>query len=89
MAMFCTVQVPMLVIPLEAGESLRSDQGSRTLRLLLSFAVGGLLGDVFLHLFPESYGALARSGRNSHTGHLVMGLWILGTDTVQSSWQCR
>jgi len=69
--------VPMLVIPLDAGESLRSEQGSRTLRLLLSFAVGGLLGDVFLHLFPESYGALARSNRNSHTGHLIMGLWIL------------
>ena len=79
------------MIPLDAGESLRSEQGSRTLRLLLSFAVGGLLGDVFLHLFPESYGALARSGKNSHTGHLIMGLWILGIalyaafDTAQPS----
>ena len=26
------------------------------LKLLLSFAVGGLLGDVFLHLLPEAYG---------------------------------
>jgi hypothetical protein len=25
------------------------------LRLLLSFAVGGLLGDVFLHLLPEAW----------------------------------
>ena len=25
------------------------------LKLLLSFAVGGLLGDVFLHLLPESW----------------------------------
>ena len=72
--------VPMLIIPLDAGPSLKSEQGSRTLRLLLSFAVGGLLGDVFLHLFPESYGALATSGKNTHTGHLVMGLWILGED---------
>jgi len=70
--------VPMLIIPLEAGQNLKSEEGSRTLRLLLSFAVGGLLGDVFLHLFPESYGALATSGKNTHTGHLVMGLWILG-----------
>ena len=26
------------------------------LKLLLSFAVGGLLGDVFLHLLPEAFG---------------------------------
>ena len=70
--------LPMLIIPLDAGPSLRSEMGSSSLRLLLSFAVGGLLGDVFLHLFPESYGALASSGSNTHTGHLVMGLWILG-----------
>jgi len=65
--------VPMFLIPLDTQEK----QGTRTLRLLLSFAVGGLLGDVFLHLFPESYGALANKS-NRHTGHLVMGLWILG-----------
>lgn len=70
--------LPMMIIPLDAGPSLRSEKGSSSLRLLLSFAVGGLLGDVFLHLFPESYGALASSGRNTHTGHLVMGIWILG-----------
>jgi len=70
--------VPMLIIPLEAGQNLKSEKGSRSLRLLLSFAVGGLLGDVFLHLFPESYGALRNSGKNTHTAHLVMGLWILG-----------
>jgi len=39
--------------------------------------MGGLLGDVFLHLFPESLAALGDRGR-SHTGLLVMGLWILG-----------
>lgn len=70
--------LPMLIIPLDAGENLRSEQGSRRLRLLLSFAVGGLLGDVFLHLFPESYGAISKSGRNTHTGYLMMGIWILG-----------
>lgn len=27
--------------------------GSKHLRLLLSFSVGGMLGDVFLHVLPE------------------------------------
>ena len=77
--------LPMLIIPLDAGPNLRSEQGSRMLRLLLSFAVGGLLGDVFLHLFPESYGALKTSGKNTHTSYLVMGLWILGKYFLESS----
>lgn len=29
--------------------------GRNGLQLLLSFAVGGLLGDVFLHLLPEAW----------------------------------
>lgn len=28
---------------------------SKSLKILLSFAVGGLLGDVFLHLLPEAW----------------------------------
>ena len=28
---------------------------SQRLQLLLSYAVGGLLGDVFLHLLPEAW----------------------------------
>lgn len=28
---------------------------SKSLKVLLSFAVGGLLGDVFLHLLPEAW----------------------------------
>lgn len=30
---------------------------SKSLKILLSFAVGGLLGDVFLHLLPEAWSA--------------------------------
>ena len=30
-----------------------------TLKILLSFAVGGLLGDVFLHLLPEAWASKA------------------------------
>lgn len=36
--------------------------GGGTLRLLLGFAVGGLLGDVFLHLLPESVEILKNTG---------------------------
>lgn len=32
-------------------------EGKRTLNLMLSFAVGSLLGDVFLHLLPETWNA--------------------------------
>jgi len=69
--------VPLVVIPLEHTTS---SQGTpnRFLRRLLGFAVGGLLGDVFLHLLPESYEALTASGRDPHTGHITLGLWILG-----------
>ena len=89
LAVGLTGLAPLLFIPTQAaistsqvGFSIYSrriipGQGSRKLRLLLSFAVGGLLGDVFLHLFPESLAALGDHGR-SHTGLLVMGLWILG-----------
>lgn len=36
---------------------------SKTLKVLLSFAVGGLLGDVFLHLLPEAWsGDVSKSG---------------------------
>lgn len=43
---------------------------SKSLRILLSFAVGGLLGDVFLNLFPQafSYSPIEpRSGELLHT----------------------
>ncbi|XP_021375578.1 zinc transporter ZIP13-like isoform X2 [Mizuhopecten yessoensis] len=47
------------------------------LKLLLSFAVGGLLGDVFLHLLPEAWEHLDKEGHN-HDGHMKVGLWVLG-----------
>lgn len=33
--------------------SFRSDFGKKTLRFLISFSIGALLGDVFIHLIPE------------------------------------
>lgn len=40
---------------------------SGTLKILLSFAVGGLLGDIFLHLLPEAWktGSLNKGNENT------------------------
>lgn len=43
---------------------------ANTLKVLLSFAVGGLLGDVFLHLLPETW---ANSSLNKGTKILQKG----------------
>lgn len=45
---------------------------SKLMRLMLAFAVGGLLGDVFLHLLPEAWS-------KSHTvaDNLILGLWVV------------
>ncbi|CAD6995170.1 unnamed protein product [Ceratitis capitata] len=70
--------LPLIIIPSE--EKLKKggfkDPGeSKFLKVLLSFAVGGLLGDVFLHLLPEAW----EGEKHSSTGHpsLTSGLWVL------------
>ncbi|XP_013117085.2 zinc transporter ZIP13 homolog [Stomoxys calcitrans] len=71
--------LPLIIIPTD--EKLEkegySDPGeSKFLKVLLSFAVGGLLGDVFLHLLPEAWESdndLSSSGHAS----LRSGLWVL------------
>ncbi|XP_018319154.1 zinc transporter ZIP13 homolog [Agrilus planipennis] len=45
--------LPLLVIPLDESVNLKSGESANLLKTLLSFAVGGLLGDVFLHSLPE------------------------------------
>jgi len=48
--------LPLWVIPAKAlSGSPTLSTNDDNLRYLLSFAVGGLLGDVFLHLLPETY----------------------------------
>jgi zinc transporter 13 len=51
------------------------------LRFLLSFAVGGLIGDVFLHLLPEAQQQLResvlRGDTDWHFGQMRLGLWVL------------
>uniref|UniRef100_A0A8C0BZW8 Zinc transporter ZIP13 n=1 Tax=Buteo japonicus TaxID=224669 RepID=A0A8C0BZW8_9AVES len=58
---------PLLVIPFETGAALQSEAGSHRLKQLLSFAIGGLLGNVFLHLLPEAwaYTCSATTGRKA------------------------
>ncbi|KAE9415359.1 hypothetical protein Angca_006835 [Angiostrongylus cantonensis] len=49
--------LPALLLPANTNEYLRTEEGRHNLSLLLSFAVGSLLGDVFLHLLPEAWGS--------------------------------
>ena len=44
--------LPLIIVPSKLGAGSVSDEN---LKYLLGFAVGGLLGDVFLHLLPETY----------------------------------
>ncbi|XP_076279665.1 zinc transporter Zip99C [Lasioglossum baleicum] len=69
---------PLLVIPIDEGADLKTGDSAGTLKILLSFAVGGLLGDVFLHLLPEAW-ANSSFKTASNAGHpsMVSGLWVL------------
>ncbi|XP_067902007.1 zinc transporter ZIP13 isoform X2 [Heterodontus francisci] len=71
---------PLLVIPIEAGAALKSKDGSQRLKRLLSFAIGGLLGDVFLHLLPEAWAYTCNSnpdGGHSRKQQRKLGLWVI------------
>ncbi|XP_016096719.1 zinc transporter ZIP13 isoform X2 [Sinocyclocheilus grahami] len=68
---------PLLVIPNEAGTALKTEAGCQKLKKLLSFAIGGLLGDVFLHLLPEAW-AYTSSPDGSHRHYHTQGLWVIG-----------
>ncbi|CAI5455700.1 unnamed protein product [Caenorhabditis angaria] len=61
--------VPAFMLPANMHEFLASEEGQRKLNLLLSFAVGSLLADVFLHLLPESF--------ESNQDHTAIGAWVL------------
>lgn len=73
--------LPLWVIPAKTSTgSATLSLGDDNLKYLLGFAVGGLLGDVFLHLLPETYqhvmdsqeeGGLFRVGTATLTGVLT------------------
>lgn len=69
--------LPLLIIPIEEGENLKSGAGARRLKILLSFAVGGLLGDVFLHLLPEAWEHRIKDVHSHQHPSLSCGLWVL------------
>ncbi|XP_045433596.1 zinc transporter ZIP13 isoform X2 [Pipistrellus kuhlii] len=55
--------------------------GARRLKQLLSFALGGLLGNVFLHLLPEAWAYTCSSSlggeRQSLQQQQQLGLWVI------------
>ncbi|XP_021119859.1 zinc transporter ZIP13 isoform X2 [Heterocephalus glaber] len=72
---------PLLVIPLEMGTMLRSEAGTLRLKQLLSFALGGLLGNVFLHLLPEAWAYTCSASPGAEGQSLQqqqqLGLWVI------------
>lgn len=69
--------IPLLIIPADCGFSLKSEASSTRMKCLLSFAVGGLLGDVFLHLLPEAWSHVD-DYENRLEGYRAIGMWFLG-----------
>jgi len=67
--------LPLWVIPAKALGTAPSAPAEDNLRYLLAFAVGGLLGDVFLHLLPETYQHVIDSGEEG-------GLFRIGVATL-------
>ena len=57
------------VLPLLLNRFVRLDRTDTVMQTVLSFAVGGLLGDVFLHLLPEAWGP------EQHV--FSVGVWVL------------
>ena len=67
---------PLWLIPIQDGVDLKADENGSTLKILLSFAVGALLSDVFLHLLPESFESELQRAGNDHSS-MPVGLWVL------------
>lgn len=71
------------ILPLLLSKCIRLESGcknSLAFKVVLSFAVGGLLGDVFLHLLPEAYGAhlsVLSSTREAIKQRAYIGLWVV------------
>ncbi|XP_072935754.1 zinc transporter ZIP13 homolog [Epargyreus clarus] len=69
--------LPLLIIPIDETATFKDGAGAATLRILLSFAVGGLLGDVFLHLLPEAWQHDLASTKEGEHVSMKCGLWCL------------
>uniref|UniRef100_A0A336LUY9 CSON005014 protein n=1 Tax=Culicoides sonorensis TaxID=179676 RepID=A0A336LUY9_CULSO len=78
--------LPLLVIPVDQTGNVKENEikdkdpaNSKFLKVLLSFAVGGLLGDVFLHLLPEAWEYDSNNSSTDSHQHPSMrsGMWVL------------
>ena len=61
-------------------EDKNENKKSPLLKFMLSFAVGSLLGDVFLHLLPEAFIKIVESGGTKDEilqAHLNLGTWVV------------
>lgn len=75
--------LPLAIIPAadDKDKNFKDPAEYKSLKVLLSFAVGGLLGDVFLHMLPEAWAHDVGNPDNDQlNGHpsLRSGLWVLG-----------
>ncbi|XP_011153465.1 zinc transporter ZIP13 [Harpegnathos saltator] len=68
---------PLWLIPIQDGVDLKTGENGGTLKILLSFAVGALLGDVFLHLLPEAFESEFQRRAEDSEASTPAGLWIL------------
>ncbi|XP_043526507.1 zinc transporter ZIP13 homolog isoform X2 [Frieseomelitta varia] len=69
---------PLLIVPIQEGADLKTGDSAGMLKMLLSFAVGGLLGDVFLHLLPEAWANDSLNKTDAGHPSMTSGLWVLG-----------
>ncbi|XP_033633570.1 zinc transporter ZIP13-like [Asterias rubens] len=63
-----------LLLPIDVGPATTNKEGAAKFKCLLSFAVGGLLGDVFFHLLPEAWSHVSP---DDHAGQVSIGLWVI------------
>lgn len=68
--------LPLIFLPTDHAAK-TANGGLNILPLLLSFAVGGLLGDVFLHLLPEAWSMALEGGAGTHEAFTQVGLCVL------------
>lgn len=50
---------------------------SESIKLILAFAVGSLVADVFLHILPEATQAFSQAGYQTANIQHFLGVWIL------------
>ncbi|XP_054261538.1 zinc transporter ZIP13 homolog [Macrosteles quadrilineatus] len=66
---------PLLLIHIDDEDSIKKGAQGASLKVLLSFAVGGLLGDVFLHLLPEAWTLQEQYTHGNPS--MFCGVWVL------------